>query len=390
MSEREANRRWNDNERVVAVKSYDILDTPPEPDFDDMVRLVVQICEAPRAGISLVDDHRQWFKAEIGLGFKEVPMNVSICPGITLRPGLTVIPDVTKDKRLASHPLVTGEPHIRFYAGVLLETSEGIPLGTLCVLDDEVRDLSEPQRFALVTIARQVMALLELRRALMQRDKAMVAQDRAEQGQVFLTRELHHRVKNTLAVVQAVAGTTGRTATNVGQFQTALSGRIGALAKAHAALTDDPSQSASLQNLLRMELGGYADMMGSRVSLEGPDVSLPSQIAVPLGLAVHELTSNSIKFGALSNVSGGIRVSWTTSTEDGSEVLLLDWLEHGGPIVRAPGRDGFGARMLGRVLGAQIGAKVTPDFNPEGFHVRIQFPIHGPHCRAQGLTDQQR
>ena len=103
---------------------------------------------------------------------------------------------------------------------------------------------------------------------------------------------------------------------------------------------------------------------------------LSSQVAVPLGLAVHELTSNSIKFGALSNVSGGIRVTWTTSTEDGSEVLLLDWLEHGGPTVRAPGRNGFGSRMLGRVLGAQIRAKVTSDFPPEGFHVRIQFPIH--------------
>lgn len=80
-------RSWSSNERVLAVQSYDILDTPPEPDFDDLVRLVVQICQAPRAGISLVDDHRQWFKAEIGLGFREVPMEVSICPGITLNPG---------------------------------------------------------------------------------------------------------------------------------------------------------------------------------------------------------------------------------------------------------------------------------------------------------------
>jgi len=359
----------------VAVQSYDILDTPPEPDFDDMVRLVVQICEAPRAGISLIDDKRQWFKAEIGLGFKEVPLGVSICPGITLRPGLTVIPDVTKDKRLASHPMVTGEPHIRFYAGVLLETSEGIPLGTLCVLDDEARDLSEPQRFALLTIARQVMALLELRRALNQRDRARAARDRAERGKVLLTRELHHRVKNTLAVVQAVAGTTGRSATNVVQFQAALSGRIGALAKAHAVITDDESQSAPLLSLLMMELGGYADVTARRVTLDGPDVSLPSEVAVPLGLAVHELTSNSVKFGALSNRSGGVRVSWMTLNEDASEFLVVDWLEHGGPEVGPPSRDGFGTRMLGRVLAAQIGAKVTSDFHREGFRVRIQFPL---------------
>ena len=219
-----ATNAWSEDERIAALRSFDILDTPPEPDFDDVVRLIAQICEAPRAAISLIDEHRQWLKAEVGLGFHEVPLDVSICPGVSLQPGLTIINDVTKDKRLASNPLVTGGPNIRFYAGVLLETSEGVPLGTLCVLDDEVRDLSEPQRFALMTLARQVMALLELRRALAQRDRARAARDRAKGNEALLTRELHHRVKNTLAVVQAVAGSTARSSGNIVQFQAALSG----------------------------------------------------------------------------------------------------------------------------------------------------------------------
>src|SRR5215210_6936049 len=149
MGQRFPFRSWSESDRTAALRSYDILDTPPEPDFDDVVRLVAQICEAPRAAINLIDEDRQWFKAEVGLGMRETPMDVSICAEVVLKPGLTVIPDATKDPRLASNPLVTGHPHIRFYAGVLLETSEGLPLGTLCVLDDDVRDLSALQVFAL-------------------------------------------------------------------------------------------------------------------------------------------------------------------------------------------------------------------------------------------------
>ena len=145
MGMRATHTSWDEDERMAALKSYHILDTPPEPDFDDVVLLIAKICEVPRAGISLIDDRRQWFKAEIGLGFRETPLGVSICPGLALAPGLTVIPDARADKRLACNRLVTGEPHIRFYAGVRLETSEGVPLGTLCVLDDEVRDLNETQ-----------------------------------------------------------------------------------------------------------------------------------------------------------------------------------------------------------------------------------------------------
>jgi two-component sensor histidine kinase len=371
----QATSHWREDERIAALRSYDILDTPPEPDFDDVVRLVAQICQAPRAAISLFDDHRQWLKAEIGLGFKEVPLALSICPGIALQPGLTVIPDVTRDERLASNPLVTGEPHIRFYAGVLLETSEGVPLGTLCVLDDEIRDLSEPQRFGLVTLAHQVMALLELRRALAQRDRARTARDRAENKKVLLTRELHHRVKNTLAVVQAVAGSTARSSTNINQFRAALSGRIGALAKTHAILTSDDDQIASLRGLFEVELGGEAEAQVSRVKLDGPPVSLRSEIAIPLGLAIHEMISNSRRFGALSEKQGEVRVTWTTTAQDASEFVVLHWREYGGPEVAPPRQHGFGSRMLDRVLGAQIGAKVVTDYRPEGLRIEITFAL---------------
>jgi two-component sensor histidine kinase len=275
----------------------------------------------------------------IGFGFKEVPLGRSLCPGIELEPGLTIIPDLSKDERSSRNPLVVGEPQARFYAGVRLETSEGVPLGTLCVLDDDVRDLDDHQRFALVTLARQVMTLLELRRALRQRDEAISGRKEAERGKFLLTRELHHRVKNTLAVVQAVASSSGRSATNVTEFQSALTGRIAALAKTHAVISDAPQQAASLPNLLASELAGY-QTRDDRITLTGPEVEIPSETAIPLGLAIHELTANSAKFGALSVPEGGLSVSWQSTRRESSDLLTLRWVEHGGPRVEAPAKKG--------------------------------------------------
>src|SRR3712207_6650025 len=95
--------------------------------------------------ISLIDERRQWFKAEVGLGVRETPLDRSICLSVMIQPGLTVVPDLTKDPRFARNPLVTGEPYLRFYAGAVLRTPDGVPLGALCVLDRVSRELSEDQ-----------------------------------------------------------------------------------------------------------------------------------------------------------------------------------------------------------------------------------------------------
>ncbi|MDB5592701.1 GAF domain-containing protein [Enterovirga sp.] len=170
---------WTETERLAALASYGILDTPREAEFDDVVKLASQICRAPIAFINFVSDDRQWFKAELGLGIRETRLDVSICAHAILQPGVFVVPDLSQDERFACNPLVTGTPKLRFYAGALLEADAGQPLGTVCVLDYEPRPtgLTAEQHFALEVLAKQVMAQLNLRRAVRERDRAL-----AEQG----------------------------------------------------------------------------------------------------------------------------------------------------------------------------------------------------------------
>ena len=144
-----------------------MLDTEPEAAFDEITAAAARICTAPMALVSLVDDVRHWFKCEIGIGEREIPRGIGICGHTILQPGVFVVPDTTKDPRFADNPLVTGKPHLRFYAGAPLVTDDGLPLGTLCVLDNEPRPegLTPEQSTALLDLARAVMAQLKVRRA---------------------------------------------------------------------------------------------------------------------------------------------------------------------------------------------------------------------------------
>lgn len=150
--------------RLSALAEYRILDTADDPAFDEIAEVASVICEAPIAVINFIDCDRQWFKSVKGLAVRETPLDVSICVHAILQPGLFVVPDTLDDPRFANNPLVTGDPGLRFYAGALLESRDGYPLGTLCVLDYQPRELNERQLFALQALANQVMAHLELMR----------------------------------------------------------------------------------------------------------------------------------------------------------------------------------------------------------------------------------
>lgn len=161
-----ANVPFNEAERLAALARYEILDTPREEAFDGVTKLIAQICDAPIAVVNLIAEGRQWFKSEVGLGVRETPLESSICAHALLQEDLFVVPDTTKDARFNDNPLVTGDPRLRFYAGSLLVTPDGFPLGTLCVLDYEPRSIDERQRATLEILSDHVMNLIELRRSM--------------------------------------------------------------------------------------------------------------------------------------------------------------------------------------------------------------------------------
>jgi signal transduction histidine kinase len=152
--------------RLDALRSYGILDTPREAAFDDITKLAAMICNAPMALISLVDHDRQWFKSDVGLGAEQTPLESSICAHAILQDEVFVVNDTLGDPRFIHNPLVSGDPHLRFYAGAVLRTPDGLPLGSMCVLDTVPRHLAPQQLEALTALARQAMAQMELRRTL--------------------------------------------------------------------------------------------------------------------------------------------------------------------------------------------------------------------------------
>ncbi|MBR1236517.1 adenylate/guanylate cyclase domain-containing protein [Bradyrhizobium sp. AUGA SZCCT0182] len=172
----------NEPGRLVALTNYAILDTLPEAGFDEITELAAQICGCPAALVSFVDASRQWIKAKYGplpVELSECPREISICTATICNNDILYIPDLIKDQRFNTSPLVTGDMHIRFYCGVPLITQDGYALGTLCVIAFEPRELTFEQQEALRRLAHQTMVHLELRRQLRVRNEMLRELERA-------------------------------------------------------------------------------------------------------------------------------------------------------------------------------------------------------------------
>lgn len=161
----------HEEERLQALNSYQILDTLPEKQFDDITRLASIICKTPIALVGLIDGTRQWYKSIIGLDGTETERELTFCQHAIMQKEIMHVPDAMKDKRFADSPFVTGEPYVRFYAGAPLTTADGYNLGTLCIIDSVPRIMDDNTALALRILADQVMSQLELRKQTMQLER---------------------------------------------------------------------------------------------------------------------------------------------------------------------------------------------------------------------------
>ncbi len=178
--------------RLKALHTYKILDTDPEKAFDDLAILAAHVCQTPMALISLIDSDRQWFKSKVGIDVAETPRAISFCAVAIQQSDLFIVPDATKDARFSSNPFVVSDPKVRFYAGAPITSSDGHPLGTLCVIDVVPKQLNPSQQNALRALSRQVQAQFELRKNLMELRLALEERDRAEAERDRTIGELEH------------------------------------------------------------------------------------------------------------------------------------------------------------------------------------------------------
>jgi two-component sensor histidine kinase len=197
---------------------------------------------------------------------------------------------------------------------------------------------------------------------------------KADEQRGLLINELNHRVKNTLATVQALAMQTLRNTERSADARELFESRLTALSRAHDVLTVESWEGAELRQVALRALEPFASK-DERVSVDGPDVWLIPKKALAIAMTLHELATNATKYGALSNDAGAVRVSWVVAPFDGAGELELTWMEQGGPPVSLPTRKGFGTRLIQRNLAHDLGGGASVEYRPQGVVAVIRSPI---------------
>jgi PAS domain S-box-containing protein len=201
----------------------------------------------------------------------------------------------------------------------------------------------------------------------------ITARKRDEERRRLLTNELNHRVKNTLATMQAVASQTLRNAKSIDDVKHSFLDRLSAMAGAHDILTRESWESADLADVVQMAAAGFAPE--GRLSASGPDVRLAPRTAIAVAMALHELATNAVKYGALSISSGRVALEWQVETRRSEKRLLMQWRETGGPPVTPPSRRGFGSRLIEDGLSRELGGEVRILFEGEGVTCVVDAPL---------------
>jgi two-component sensor histidine kinase len=274
---------------------------------------------------------------------------------------------------------VAGEFGAQFYLGIPLRTHDGFNLGTLCVLDFVTRTPSEADIAQLSDLAAVVMDQLDLRlsarTAVSGLQRELIQRELREDHVRGLMRELAHRSKNLLAIVQAIASLTKPDDPVAHNYASRLAARVHALSQTHDLISEEQWRGARIHDLAMLQLASFVDPAPPRVELAGPDLLLVPPAAQNLGLALHELATNSVSHGALSRPDGAVALTWQlhdTNTE--RRWLSFNWREYGSTPIAPPQRKAFGHLVLERLVPQGLGGTAQLSFESDGVSWKIDVP----------------
>ena len=295
-------------QRQRALERYEILDTDPEFAFDDLVRLASLVCQTPISLITLIDQDRQWFKARIGIDQTQTSRDISFCNHAVVAKAPLEVRDATRDPRFADNPMVTGDPGVRFYAGVPLRTHDDFCLGTIYVVDTVPRELTDAQRQALNTIAEQVMAQLELKLRNRQLesgyDRLTRANRRLDQFTAMVSHDLKTPLAGLLSLADLMLGDARRgDADAVCEALTVMNGEVarmqrlvtGLLEFARATRPTDIMETVDVAALLNEIVRTLPGASSFRFSFS-PVLPVIRTARVPLRQVLYNLLQNAIKY----------------------------------------------------------------------------------------------
>ena len=360
----------NETARMQAVRRYDVLDTPPDGAFDRVTAIAARIFNVPIAIISIVDHDRIWFKSHHGLPVEQIDREPGLCASAILHHDPYILEDASKDVRSLTNPLVAGDFGLRFYAGVPLHTHDGYNLGTLCVIDKEVRPITESQIDDLRDLASLVMDQMELRlSARTELERASRANEQAN----LMAREIEHRVANSLQFVSSILRLQGRQVPeDVAEHFEMAAHRVGAVARVHRHLLDEENVAyvSALAYITRLS-EDLADILGVSVAVTGEEAQLTTKTIQSVGLLLNELVTNAAKYGA-----GTITVSFSATKSD-CKLSVCDEGKGLPPGFDFAAQKGLGIKIID-VLAKQLGGGVTiGSNNGRGTFLVVTFPRKG-------------
>ena len=388
----EAARHPREAARLAALRRYQIAYAEPDRAFDEVAALASRICEVPVSLVTFIEADRQWFKAAVGTDLRETAIDQAICGHAILEGDFLEIADTRRDARTRNNALCQGEHGMQFYAGVVLKTAEGLPLGTLCVLDARPRELTDLQRETLRVLAGQVMRELDLREAL--------------RRQELLRREIDHRVKNSLQSVAALVRLERSRSPDphVADALERVSGRITAVAAVHEALQEaDTGETIAASRLLERlaELLAASLPAGVTMCVTSVALEVDSARASALGMLVNEFVANAARHG-FGTVDARGTIAVTLAVSDGDAVLTCEddgqAEPHGAASSEAgaspqsaalpsaaprsaallPKGTGLGRRIV-QALVRQLGGTLEEGAVPGGYRLEVRFPAALPH-----------